>query len=324
VLAGACGGGSAAASTACGAATQGVLATADAQMTTNIYANELAGTEVSDDVAHVTGSAPLIAALTRHDVAATRTAVSKLVYHPAWHIVRLRVLDVAGHVLADVGGPYVIAPVSGALRSPSGAQIGTFVMSVQDDAGVTKLETRFIGDPIGIYYHGRLVASLGATLPRTPPARPSLTLAAVSYRTVWLTYDAFPSGTLRALILVATPAATPTREPCDAVRANEFGRVAMRLTTLLGPISQHYYGYTYWVHVYTGAEVFVREPDGTQLASSDGSDPASLPLSGPLGYEGRDWLAFSFEPVPPARVYLLVPAAAPAGAPTATGAALHG
>jgi len=29
----------------------------------------------------------------------------------------LRVLDAAGHILADVGGPYVIAPVTGVLRS---------------------------------------------------------------------------------------------------------------------------------------------------------------------------------------------------------------
>ena len=89
----------------------------------------------------------------------------RLVYHPIWHIVRLRVLDAAGHVLADIGGPYVIAPVPGVLR-PDGRAIGSFVMSVQDDVGFTKLETHAVGDPIGIYYR-RAASSpqLGARLP---------------------------------------------------------------------------------------------------------------------------------------------------------------
>jgi hypothetical protein len=308
----------------CAAATLGTLTAADAEVTTDIYANELAGQEVSDDVAIITGSQPLISALTHHDLAAVRKAASKLVYHPVWHIVRIRILDTSGHVLADIGGPYVIAPVIGVLRSASGAQIGAFEMSVQDDVGVTKLESHIVGDPIGIYYHGSLVASLGAHLPARPPKGASLKLGGVGYRADWLTYNAFPSGTLRALILVPPPAPALTREPCATVRANEFGRVARRLTNLLGPVTQHYTGYSYWVHVYTGAEVFVRNPDGTQLASSDGSDPPPLPLSGPLSYESQNWLVFSFMPVPPARVYLLVPAAAGAPTPTATGNALHG
>ena len=45
----------------------------------------------------------------------------RIVYHPFWHIVRLRVLDASGRVLADFGGPDVIAPVSGTLRSAPGA-----------------------------------------------------------------------------------------------------------------------------------------------------------------------------------------------------------
>ena len=110
-------------------------------------------------------SAPdLLAAVASHDGAGALEAVTRLVFHPHWHIVRLRVLDVAGHVLADVGGPYVIAPVAGVLRS-GGRVAGSFVMSVQDDVGVTKLETRFVGDPIAIYVGGRRVASLGASFP---------------------------------------------------------------------------------------------------------------------------------------------------------------
>jgi hypothetical protein len=285
-----------------------VLATADAEVVTNIYANELAGAEVNADVRRVARSQRLISALERHDTAAARIAVAKLVYHHGWHIVRLRVLDVAGRLVGDVGGPYVIAPVSGLLRSAAGTLVGSFVMSVQDDAGVTKLERRFVGDPIGIYYRGALVAAVGAPMPAAPPAGRSLMLAGVGYATVWRTYYAFPRGTLRALLLVPPPAAALTARPCGLVRVGEIGRVAQRLTTLLGPIAHHYYGYAYWVHIYTGAEVFVRGLGGVRLAASDGSDPGSLPRGGTFSYEGRSWLVFSFAPSPRARVYLLLAA----------------
>jgi hypothetical protein len=297
----------AAGSSACIASTRGVLASVDAKVLNNVYANELAGQEVSDDLAQITSAPDLIAAVTADNAAATFKAVQALVYHPAWHIVRLRVLDASGRLLADFGGPDVIAPVSGVLRSASGAQIGTFVMSVQDDVGVTKLESDFVGDPIGIYYGGRRVAELGAKFPRTQPTGALLTLGKVAYLPVSLTYNAFPNGTLHAVILVPPASKTQIAESCATVRANEFGRVAMRLTNLLGPIAQHYYGYSYWVHIYTDADVFVRAADGTQLAASDGSDPPPLPLSGSFSYESQQWLVFSFEPQPTARVYLLVP-----------------
>ena len=57
----------------------------------------------------------LLSALSAGDDAAVSAAVSAMVYTPHWHIVRLRVLR-AGHVIADVGRPYVIAPVTGTIR----------------------------------------------------------------------------------------------------------------------------------------------------------------------------------------------------------------
>src|SRR5579872_1491129 len=90
----------AAASTPCAGATAGTVAAVDAAVASNIYRNELSGTEVSWDVAHVTGAADLASAVARRDRAAARVAVSRIVFHPHWHIVRLRALDAAGHVLA--------------------------------------------------------------------------------------------------------------------------------------------------------------------------------------------------------------------------------
>ena len=91
-------------------------------------------------------------------------AVHSIVYTPHWHIVRLRVFK-AGHVIADVGGPYVIAPVTGVLRQ-HGRTVGRYVMSVQDDLGYIKLVSRFIGVPVD-FYRGR--SFVMGTLRPAPP-----------------------------------------------------------------------------------------------------------------------------------------------------------
>ena len=85
-------------------------------MANDIYHNELAGTEVSFDLAQITGARDLLGAVARDNRAAALRAVQRIVYHRHWHIVRMRALDARGRILADVGGPYVIAPVAGVLR----------------------------------------------------------------------------------------------------------------------------------------------------------------------------------------------------------------
>jgi len=298
---------SADASIACGAAAVATIAAVDRTAADDIYANELAGTEVSFDSAQVTGAADLLAAVATDDAAAARTAVIRLVFHPAWHIVRLRALDVAGRVLADVGGQHVIAPVRGVLRL-HGRVVGSFVMSVQDDTGYTKLETRFIGNPVGIYVGRKLVAERYANFPARLPSGSELTLGGVSYRVLSETYTAFPRGTLNAVILVPPPVGPVQRQPCSAVRADEFGRIAERFARLAVSLPAHYPGFSRTVRIYTGAEVFVRR-GVTQLASTSGTGPATLSRGGTVSYQGRRWLVFSFEPRPSTRVYVLAPPA---------------
>ena len=307
MLAGAGSAGAAGATAACGAATLATVASVDATVTTDIYRNELAGTEVSWDLSNITGAADLLRAVAADSRAAALKAVSRIVYHHFWHIVRLRVFDASGHVLADVGGPYVIAPVSGVLRS-GGRVVGSFLMSVQDDAGVTKLESRIVGDPIGIYLGGKLVSERDAHFPAAPPSGSALTLGGVGYRAVAETFNAFPTGTLDAVILVAPPVASLAKQSCAVVRADEFGRVAVRLARLASSLPEHYSDYAGTVRNYTGAEVFVRD-GATQLATTDGAGPAVLPTSGTVSYQGTSWLVFSFEPRPSTRVYVLIPPA---------------
>jgi hypothetical protein len=290
---------------ACGSSSTSTIAAVDATVASDIYRNELAGREVSFDLAQITGARDLLAAVAIHNQAATLRAVQRIVYHPAWHIVRLRVLDTSGRVLADVGGPYVIAPVPGVLRS-GGHVVARFGMSVQDDAGETKLETRFLGDPVGIYVSGKLVAERYGNLPSRPPRGATLTVGGVGYRVVSKTDNAFPGGTLDEVILIAPASAAVATHPCAAVRAGEFGRVAERFAKLALSLSTHYPGYATTVSIYTGALVFVRA-GARQLASTGGSGPASLPAGGTVNYGGRSRLVFSFEPAVLTRVYLLVP-----------------
>jgi len=291
-------------SVACGSATRATIATADATVTTAIDRNERWGTGVAFDFTQVSGASDLLSAVAADDRAAALTAVSRIVFHPVWHIVRLRALDTAGHLLADVGGPYVIAPVPGVLRV-DGRVIGSFLMSVQDDKGVTRLESLFVGNRVGIYLGGKLVAERGGNLPMTRPAGPALSLGGVAYHVVTRTYPAFPTGRLAEVMLLAPPALSLTAETCAAVRAGEFGRVAERLARLTPGLSQNYDGYANSAHIYTGAEFFVRD-GATQLASSGGAGPAVIPKRGSVSYLGRHWLVFSFEPHPPTRVYLLI------------------
>src|SRR5579863_5056143 len=159
----------------CGASAWATVASVDAIVARRIYENELAGTEVSEDRAHIAAAGDLASAADSGNPAAALRAVRRIVFHPHWHIVRLRALDPRGRLLADVGGPFVIAPVSGVIRS-RGRVVGHFLMSVQDDVGEAKLVQRFIGNAAGLYVARGLVAGWGASFPSAEPAAPSLVL----------------------------------------------------------------------------------------------------------------------------------------------------
>jgi hypothetical protein len=278
-------------------------------VTAHIYGNEIAGREVNTDIAHVTAAADLTKAVAADDAAATHAAVLRLIFHPAWHIVRLQVFDRAGKLLADIGGTWTIAPVSGVLKSGS-RRIGRFLMSVQDDTGETKLETRFVGNPVAVYVDGILVAQRYGAFPAALPKGSSMTLAHQRYAIVEQTFNAFPSGTLEEIMLVAAPPATLAAMPCPALRAAEFGRVARRLAALATDLPRQYSAYASTVAIFTGISVFVR--NGNQLlGTSGGAGPPKPPQFGTVDYQGSSSLVYSFEPLrgSSVRVYLLIPPA---------------
>jgi hypothetical protein len=289
----------------CGVSTWATVASVDAAVARRIYRNELAGSEVSEDLAHVGAASDLAAAAASGNPAPALRAVHRLVFHPDWHIVRLRVLDLRGRLLADVGGPFVIAPVRGVIRS-RGRTVGHFLMSVQDDVGEAKLVQRFIGNAAGLYVAGRLVAAWGASFPAAEPSAASLVLRGRRYLVARQTFAAFPSGALDELQLIAAPRSALARSSCASVAAGAYGAVAVRFAHLATSLARAYYGYAATVSLYTGALVFIRSAT-QQLASSGGAGPASLPNSGTVSYRGRSWLDYSFAPDATARIYVLAP-----------------
>jgi len=293
------------ASPPCGQASAATTASVDATVAQAIYAAELHSTEVNTDIAHITGSQALLGALASNSEAAVYSAVHAIVYTPHWHIVRLRVVK-AGRVLADVGGPDVIAPVSGALRW-KGRTVGTYVMSVQDDLGYEKLVTRFIGVPVDLYRNGTFV--MGTLQPAPAPSRLSagaaVEVAGASYQAQLVSARAFPSGSLSAALLVPTPGPAVSAMSCAAVRLAAWGSVAMHIASRLKPLQAHYQDLVDLLHGATGGPAYVlagsRRIAGATL-------PTRLPRQGTVSYGGRSWSVFSWEPVPPDRVYLLTPA----------------
>jgi len=99
------------------------ISSVEGMVATNIYSGELGGSKTKLDLRLITGAADLLAAVAADERRATLRAVTRIVYHSIWHIVRLRVLDAAGRVLADFGGRYVIAPAAGVLRSATGGVV---------------------------------------------------------------------------------------------------------------------------------------------------------------------------------------------------------
>ena len=215
----------------CGVGTASTIAAVDAVAARLIYTGELHGTETRADLGHITSSTALLSGLAENNQAAVQSAVHALVYAPSWHIVRLRVTR-AGAVVSDIGGPYIIAPVTGALKW-HGKTVGHFVMSVQDDAGYVKLETRFIGVPVELYRNGAPLMGTVASAPARVANGAVISVGGRQFQTLVLSMNAFPTGTLRVALMIPHPSAATARQRCAAVRLAAWGSIAEHVAARL-------------------------------------------------------------------------------------------
>jgi hypothetical protein len=164
-----------------------------------IYKEELHSAVVSATLRLLEGSQAFKHAVAQESAPAARGAIVGF-FREHIHVVRVRV-TVRGRVLVDVGGPYVLAPVHGTLRS-RGRAIGDFEMAIQDDAGYLKLAHLFTGAEVLMRAGGRQVMGTLSPGPASVPGRGSVTYGGRSYQAYSFTGQAFPSGPLRISLLV--------------------------------------------------------------------------------------------------------------------------
>ncbi|HEX4564223.1 MAG TPA: hypothetical protein VH115_07170 [Solirubrobacteraceae bacterium] len=290
----------------CAGTAAGTLARAAGQVAERIYLQELKGPGVHNDQRQVEGYLPLLRAVASENRAAMRAAVTRLIYSRT-HIVRLRVSSPRGAIV-DVGGPYIIAPAGGTLRLHR-RTVGRYLLSVQDDLGYVKLETRFLGIPVALF-SGNHALPIEGTAPVVSANEPQL--APVNYRgasaeAFSFTARAFPSGSLRVTLLVP-PQRVSGATVCDAARAIELGLIAERIWSRYALASARPAVIVRAIARLTGALTFARG-GSAQLAGSAWPWPSALPAGGTLRYRGHTYHVTSFTARAgrrAIRVYLLV------------------
>jgi hypothetical protein len=283
--------GSQKAATACGTAAPEVLAQTIGWVARRIYVGEVHSSETIKDRLQVETYLPLLHALAKGNKAQINAAVTSLVYAHT-HIVRLRVLT-GKKLLADVGGPYILAPLSGTL-SLRGHVVGHYVMSVQDDVGYVKIETHFIGAPVVLRTGAKNVPIEGLVTPGPVkiPEQGPVTYKHVIYQAYSFEANRFPSGPLHISVLVPLPAGL-AEKPCSAIKSSELAIVAQRISRRLSLSPANFHTYVDLVHTDTNGLLYVRS-SSHQLAGSTSPGPAKLPLHGTVSYHGRSYEVFSF------------------------------
>jgi hypothetical protein len=171
-----------------------------------IYSGER-GQSAQKQVRRVQRNRALLEAVARREPAATELAIKTLLNQ---HIVRMRVL-VDGQLLSDVGGPYVLAPVTAPLRL-HGHTIGSVVLSIQDDEGYKRLTKRLAGLDVLMYMGAAPPLLVKDSLGPAPgpslesvPASGAYRHEGHTFRVFTVHAEAFPSGPLTVRVLVPLP-----------------------------------------------------------------------------------------------------------------------
>jgi hypothetical protein len=307
---------------ACAGGTAQTLAGVDGDVAERIYRDELVGSGTIADQHQVEENGSLLKALARVSALAkssapakgngagaraareaanaVRDAVHQLVYSHT-HIVRLRVMQ-GGALLADIGGPYIIAPVGGGLRF-HGRVVGSYLLSVQDDLGFVGLETRLIGVPV-VLHVGAVRVPLQGTI-RTGsvaiPDRGAVVIRGARFQAYSFDAKAFPKGIVRISLLVGagsgSGAGGGSARSCAAVKVAEVGRIAhliWRRFVLDGSSSASFVTFT---ESHTGALTYIRAGAGAgtrQIAGSTRPGPGALHDSGTVRYRGVTYGVTSF------------------------------
>jgi hypothetical protein len=171
-----------------------------------IYHEEAGSPYVRATLRHIEADAAFQQAVATRDTKALRAAVVGL-FGAHIHVVRVRAYAVepsgAERFLYDLGGPYVLAPVHGIVRS-GGKLVGRFSFAIQDDAGYLRLARLFTGADVLMRVGPRGEHQTVGTLdpgPATVPDRGPVSYHGKRYQAYSFSGVAFPSGPLRISLL---------------------------------------------------------------------------------------------------------------------------
>ncbi len=134
---------------------------------------------------------------------ATRDAIVAF-FETTLHVVRVRA-TLGEKLVADVGGPHVLAPIRGDVRNAHGRVVGHFLLSVQDDLGYVILTHRFAGAQVFLYEdpsHPTQVAGNVSPGPVSVPKRGTVVFDGARYSAYSFRAEAFPKGPLRVSLLI--------------------------------------------------------------------------------------------------------------------------
>ena len=183
----------------CGHTSEDTLVNTLSRVADNIYDGELGGRALAE-VSRAQQDPALLRAVAAREPAAATQAIKALLNE---HIVRLRV-SAEGRLLSDVGGRYVLAPVSAPLRL-GGRIIGTLVLSIQDDEGYRRLTRRLAGLDVLMYMGSTLVKNDLGPEPGNVPDSGTYRYRGRIFRVHTLHAEAFPSGPLKIDVLIPIP-----------------------------------------------------------------------------------------------------------------------
>ena len=305
----------------CAAATAQTLVSIDGNVAERIYRDELVGSGTIADQHQVEENGPLLKALARVSALAkgkgsgtgaravkeaanaVTEAVHGLVYSHT-HIVRLRVLQ-GGRLLADIGGPYIIAPVGGSLHY-HGRVVGTYLLSVQDDLGFVGLERRLVGVPLILHVGAVRVPLQGTTRTGSvaiPDSGP-VVIRGARFQAYSFDAKAFPTGVVRTSLLLpagrgsgagdGSGAGGGSALSCAAVKVAEVGRIARLIWLRFVLDGSSASSFVTFTQSHTGALTYLTRPG-----------PGALHDSGTVRYRGTTYGVTSFiaqTPAKPTRV----------------------
>jgi hypothetical protein len=165
-----------------------------------IYRDELSGAQTRAVVHDFERSRPFQEAVANDDRPATEAAIVAF-FKSTLHVVRVRA-TLGEKLVADVGGPHVLAPIRGDVRDTRGQLVGHFLLSVQDDLGYVILAHRFAGVQVFLSEGGRLLLGSATPAPPDVPEHGEVLYRGLPYLAYSFTAEAFPTGALQVRLLI--------------------------------------------------------------------------------------------------------------------------